>query len=102
MFCSSLVLQCSTPDYKLLAIILTGRSLESHRKMFGAASSALTKEDIKAAVSSFVRFDDVIDILKALPTSMLIAIRNLNIVRSINRELGSPVNRFNVMSKMYV
>lgn len=80
--------------------MLTGRSLEGHRKTFGAASSALTKEDVKMAVSTFVRFDDVIGILRILPTSMLIAIRNINIVRSINRELGNPVNRYTVMSRM--
>ena len=85
-------------DYDLFSVILTGRALSSHKQYFGL-SSTLTREDWKAVKNTFSRFDEVIGILRVLPTSMLLVLRNINIVRSVNRELGSPVNRFNIMSR---
>jgi aarF domain-containing kinase len=81
--------------------MLTGRALSSHKKFFGssASSSSLTRDDWSAIKETFSRFDEVMAILRLLPTSMILVLRNINIVRSLNRELGSPVNRFNIMSK---
>ena len=91
-------------DYSLLSVMLTGRALSSHKKFFGSSpnSSSLTKDDWSAIRDTFSRFDEVMSILRLLPTSMILVLRNINIVRSINRELGSPVNRFNIMSKRWV
>ena len=83
----------------MLSVILTGRSLQAHRKQFGIGTSAMTKEDLLAVRETFVDFDEVIKVLRALPTSMILVVRNLNIVRSLNRELGCPVNRFNIMAR---
>ncbi len=91
-----------SPDYSLLSVILTGRALESHAKMFGVGSSALTHEDWLAVRSTFLNLDEVMKILRALPTSLILILRNLNIVRSLNRELGCPVNRFNIMARRSV
>ena len=88
-------------DYNLLCVMLTSRALSSHKKLFGG-SSALTRDDWNAVKDTFNRFDEVMAILRLLPTSMILVLRNINIVRSVNRELGSPVNRFNIMSKRYV
>ena len=93
-----LSLPSSLPDYELLSVMLTGRALASHKKLFGL-SSTLSQEDWKAVKNTFNRFDEVVAILRLLPTSMILVLRNINIVRSVNRELGSPVNRFNIMSK---
>ncbi len=82
--------------------MLSGRALEMHAKMFGVGSSAMTKEDWIAVRSTFLNFDEVTRILRALPTSLILVLRNLNIVRSLNRELGCPVNRFNIMARRCV
>ena len=86
-------------DYRLLAVILTGRSLDVHYKMFGLGNSALTREDLAAVRKTFFQFDEVMNVLRALPSSLILVVRNLNIVRSLNRELQCPVNRFNIMAR---
>lgn len=86
-------------NYEILAVILTGRSVRSHQQRFGTGTSAMTKEDWLAVRNTFVNFDEVIEVLRALPTSLILVVRNLNIVRSLNRELGCPVNRFNIMAR---
>lgn len=85
----------------MLAVMLTGRSLSTHRKMFGVGSSAMTKEDWKDVRNTFFNFDEVMVVLRSMPSSLILILRNLNIVRSINRELGCPVNRFNIMARRY-
>lgn len=59
----------------------------------------MTREDWLAVRKTFIDFDEVVKVLRALPTSLILIIRNLNIVRSLNRELGCPVNRFNIMAR---
>ena len=66
----------SSSEYELFAVILTGRTLQSHRRLFGISSSQMTREDWKAVKGTFVKFDEVVEILRALPTSMLLIIRS--------------------------
>ena len=79
--------------------MLTGRSLDVHRKMFGLGNSAMTRDDWKQVRNTFLDFDEVMRVLRAMPTSLILTLRNINIVRSLNRELGCPVNRFNIMAR---
>ena len=60
-------------DYELFALMLTGRTLGSHRNRF--FSPKLTPQDVKAAIETFKRMDEVIEILQALPTSMILIFR---------------------------
>ena len=62
-------------DYELFSIMLTGRTLSSHRAMF--SSPRLTQQDVKAAIKTFKRMDEVIDILRSLPTSMILVFRSV-------------------------
>lgn len=89
----------SSLECSLFAVMLTSRSLESHSKLFGRSTSQVTPEDWAAFEDAITHFDDVVHILRVLPISMLLVFRNINIVRSINRELGTPVNRFNIMAR---
>lgn len=89
-------------EYDLLSVILTSRSLDQHRKMFGMGSSKMTREDWLNVRDTFFQFDDVMLLLRALPTSIILILRNINIVRSLNRDLGCPVNRFNIMARRYI
>ncbi|XP_069322851.1 uncharacterized aarF domain-containing protein kinase 5 [Eulemur rufifrons] len=47
-------------------------------------------------------FDGIMAVLKALPRSMLLVLRNINTVRAINTALGSPVDRYFLMAKRAV
>lgn len=88
-------------EYELLSVMLTGRSLESHRQLFGLGSSAMTRKDWMTVRNTFMQFDKVMNVLRALPTSLILVLRNINIVRSLNRDLGCPVNRYNIMARRY-
>lgn len=41
----------------------------------------------------------IVQMLKDMPRCLLLVLRNINIVRSINKELGVPINRFNYMAR---
>jgi hypothetical protein len=43
--------------------------------------------------------DRMVDVLKALPVEIMLILRNNNLLRMINLELGNPVNRFAIMSR---
>ncbi|XP_045417150.1 uncharacterized aarF domain-containing protein kinase 5 isoform X6 [Lemur catta] len=47
-------------------------------------------------------FEGIMAVLKALPRSMLLVLRNINTVRAINTALGSPVDRYFLMAKRAV
>ncbi|XP_077703823.1 putative aarF domain-containing protein kinase 5 isoform X1 [Canis aureus] len=47
-------------------------------------------------------FEDIMDVLKALPRPMLLVLRNINTVRAINTTLGAPVDRYFLMAKSAV
>ncbi|XP_045311505.1 uncharacterized aarF domain-containing protein kinase 5 isoform X3 [Leopardus geoffroyi] len=47
-------------------------------------------------------FTDIVRVLKALPRSMLLVLRNINTVRAITTTLGAPVDRYFLMAKSAV
>merc|ERR1711976_658667 len=44
-------------------------------------------------------FDKIMAVLRAMPRSMLLMIRNLNTIRAINRTHGHPVDRYAIMAR---
>lgn len=62
----------------------------------------MTKQDLLEIRNQVVDFDEVIKVLRGIPTSLVLVVRNLNIVRSLNRDLGCPVNRYNIMARRCV
>ncbi|XP_076692222.2 putative aarF domain-containing protein kinase 5 isoform X2 [Callospermophilus lateralis] len=47
-------------------------------------------------------FEAIMQVLRALPRSMLLVLRNINTVRAINVALGTPVDRYFLMAKSAV
>jgi aarF domain-containing kinase len=91
-----------TEDYELFSLMLTGRSLETHRGSFGAKASLsqLTKHDASRVMETVTTdMSKVVCILRSLPKEMLLVFRNINTVRSIIRLHQTPVNRFNIMAR---
>ena len=62
----------------------------------------MTKQDLLEIRNKVIDFDEVIKVLRGIPTSLVLVVRNLNIVRSLNRDLGCPVNRYNIMARRCV
>lgn len=42
--------------------------------------------------------DQMVTILQQMPRSLMLVLRNINLVRSINKDLGAPINRFTIMA----
>jgi aarF domain-containing kinase len=74
--------------------------LRSHGTLRFLTKTTLTKEDV-AAIRQVIQehMDIVVRILRKLPSSMLLVFRNMNQVRAVNKELGSPVDRYIVMAR---
>jgi aarF domain-containing kinase len=77
--------------------------LRSHGTLRFLTKTTLTKEDV-AAIRQVIQehMDIVVRILRKLPSSMLLVFRNMNQVRAVNKELGSPVDRYIVMARRSV
>eukprot|EP00124_Ichthyophonus_hoferi_P004265 Ihof_evm7s449 gene=Ihof_evmTU7s449 len=46
--------------------------------------------------------DSIVGMLKRMPRPLLLVLRNINIVRALNKELGVPINRFDHMARFAV
>ncbi|KAM7536462.1 hypothetical protein Aperf_G00000088727 [Anoplocephala perfoliata] len=78
-------------DYSTFGEILIQRPW---RRMGRALASKLTEED-KAYIrmQAQIYFDRILEVLHEMPRSLLLTIRNLNMVRSICSRHGDPINR---------
>eukprot|EP01135_Chromosphaera_perkinsii_P004137 Nk52_evm44s270 gene=Nk52_evmTU44s270 len=63
----------------------------------------LTKDDV-ALMKKIAQehMDQIVVVLRQLPPQLLLIMRNINLVRSTNKELGAPVNRFVLMAKQAI
>ncbi|XP_059972266.1 uncharacterized aarF domain-containing protein kinase 5 isoform X3 [Mesoplodon densirostris] len=87
-------------DYFLFSEVLMQRPVRLGRLW---RSHLLSREEA-AYMQDMARahFAEVMAVLKALPRSMLLVLRNLNTVRAINTALGAPVDRYFLMAKSAV
>ncbi|XP_038070306.1 uncharacterized aarF domain-containing protein kinase 5-like [Patiria miniata] len=74
-------------DIKTFAEIMTQRPYK--------LSSRLTEQEYMASQD----FDQIMTVLRQMPHSLLLVIRNLNTIRAINVELGMSVDRYTVMAR---
>ncbi|KAF6098447.1 aarF domain containing kinase 5 [Phyllostomus discolor] len=87
-------------DYFLFSEVLMQRPVRL-RQLW--RSHLLSREEA-AYMQAMARehFEDIMAVLKALPRSMLLVLRNINTVRAINTTLGAPVDRYFLMAKSAV
>jgi hypothetical protein len=69
---------------------LTAPDATKERKLREAAAQAKAKERIRHILSD----------TNKTPLELIFVGRNMNITRAINKELGSPVNRLNIMARL--
>ncbi|XP_065174625.1 uncharacterized aarF domain-containing protein kinase 5-like isoform X2 [Sycon ciliatum] len=92
--------QLGVKDYNVLASMVLQRPLYQDSSNTIQFNVRLTKSDMEFMQQLAAKHIDLIlDVLKALPTPLMLVMRNINIVRSVNSELGTPVNRFNIMAR---
>ncbi|XP_064598910.1 uncharacterized aarF domain-containing protein kinase 5-like isoform X2 [Liolophura sinensis] len=80
MFCEILVQRPIARETTQLPSYLTVADLEHMREM------------------AQNHFDRIMAVLKKMPRTMILLIRNMNIIRAINREHGHPVDRYTIMA----
>ncbi|KAK7801228.1 hypothetical protein U0070_015405, partial [Myodes glareolus] len=87
-------------DYMLFSEVLMQRPVRLGQ-LWG---SHLMSREEAAYMQDMARehFEGIMEVLKALPRSMLLVLRNINTVRSINSTLGTPVDRYFLMAKSAV
>ncbi|XP_075815782.1 putative aarF domain-containing protein kinase 5 [Microtus pennsylvanicus] len=87
-------------DYMLFAEVLMQRPVRLGQ-LWG---SHLMSREEAAYMQDMARehFEGIMEVLKALPRSMLLVLRNINTVRAINSTLGTPVDRYFLMAKSAV
>lgn len=88
------------PDYMLFSEMLMQRPVHLGQLW----SSHLLSREEAAYMQDMARehFEGIMQVLKALPRSMLLVLRNINTVRAINSSLGTPVDRYFLMAKRLV
>ncbi|XP_028410010.1 uncharacterized aarF domain-containing protein kinase 5-like [Dendronephthya gigantea] len=85
-------------DYKVLCEILLQRPFrwDSLGSLF---SVRMNSEEVQYMTEQARdEFDRIMTVLKQMPSSLCIVIRNLNTIRAINQNLGNPVDRFVIMA----
>nr|XP_004656480.1 uncharacterized aarF domain-containing protein kinase 5 isoform X1 [Jaculus jaculus] len=87
-------------DYLLFSEVLMQRPVHLSQ-LWG---SHLLSSEEAAYMQDMARehFENIMEVLKALPRPMLLVLRNINTVRSINTTLGTPVDRYFLMAKSAV
>lgn len=87
-------------DYMLFSEVLMQRPVRLGQ-LWG---SHLMSREEAAYMQDMARehFEGIMEVLKALPRPMLLVLRNINTVRSINSTLGTPVDRYFLMAKSAV
>ncbi|XP_071959202.1 uncharacterized aarF domain-containing protein kinase 5-like [Antedon mediterranea] len=87
-------------DYMTFAIALTQRPINMQARPGMHISATLDEKAMKDMQTSVSQeFDSIMQVLKEVPKAMLLVFRNVNTIRSINKELGMPVDRYTLMAK---
>ena len=67
-------------NYEIFSVILTGRSLSSHKELFGKSDSKMTTQDWSDVKNTFFQFDKIMEVLRILPSSMILCLRYVYII----------------------
>eukprot|EP01133_Synstelium_polycarpum_P017239 gene17239-20544_t len=84
-------------NYKLFSSIILMRNFDTASV---GLSTTISKEDLDKLVNDAMdKMKEITGLMKSMPRHLLLLLRNNNLVRSINMDLGSPVNRFSIMAR---
>lgn len=86
-------------EWELFAMILLMRP---YRGLVGFTERANSTERRRMARKFKDEQGKVYQLMKAMPRELLLILRNQNYIRYLDRELGSPVNRYTTMARVAV
>ncbi|GAB1601201.1 uncharacterized aarF domain-containing protein kinase 5-like [Argonauta hians] len=82
-------------NYTAFCEILVQRPIDRHSLRL---PSRMTSEELEQMKVNVVQhFDDIMQVLKEMPSTLILVIRNLNTIRAITRNLGDKVDRYTLM-----
>ncbi len=84
-------------DYETFSQILMQRALRLGQTGMLYKAQVTTQDMAQLTAMARDHFDKVMNVLQSLPSTMMLVFRNLNTVRSINQELGEPVDRYRMI-----
>lgn len=85
-------------DYRVFCEILLQRPFRWDSLGF-LFSARMNREELEYMTAQAEHhFDQVMNVLRQMPSSLMIVFRNLNTIRAINQKLGDPVDRFVIMA----
>lgn len=90
-------LQLGVEDYEIFAEILAQAPL---KKTNFTLKNQLSDEELKM-ITQFARqrFDMIMSCLQKMPRTLLLVIRNLNIIRAIAYDHGNPIDRYTILAR---
>ncbi|XP_043227512.1 uncharacterized aarF domain-containing protein kinase 5-like isoform X3 [Amphibalanus amphitrite] len=91
--------QLGVTDHCLLCEMLLQRPLPRRGGAVRALRHAVTGDQEYMRRQAAERFDQITDALRQLPRSVLLVIRNMNLIRAITAEHGSHVDRYRLMAR---
>ncbi|XP_018333847.1 uncharacterized aarF domain-containing protein kinase 5 [Agrilus planipennis] len=91
-------LELGIKEFEMFAEILT-QSPYRHTGL--ELKKTYSEEDIRL-MKEFAqnRFDRIMDVLRQMPTNLLLVLRNLNTIRAIAREHGDPLDRYEELARI--
>ena len=97
-------------DWKLMAFVIFMRPLDmdffTDEGVTIAEAHEMMKDKRKLQYflhkATQQHIDEVMALVRQIPREFLLILRNNNIIRSINRELGAPVNRFTLFGRQAI
>lgn len=88
---------CLFLEYFLFCEMLLQRPIDM--RQLGLSNVLSREETAYMREMASQRFQSIMQVLRSMPRPMLLVFRNINTVRSININLGAPVDRYFIMAK---
>jgi aarF domain-containing kinase len=89
--------QMGVEDYKTYALVVMMRAYDGATV---GMNKGMTKKQVREALDMLKnQMESITQVLKQLHPDMMFVLRNQNLLRSINVQLGVPVNRFTIMAR---
>lgn len=82
---------------ELLASMLFQRPYRTGAAGFGTALTQADLDELQRQATA--EMGSVVGVLKQMPYNLTLLMRNINLVRSLNKDLGSPANRYVIMGR---